>query len=73
MGTFKTSYDTMSKVEELEVYSRELKKKFPSLTEYEVIKIALQMQQTETRSEISKYINERLYKKLNYETKQRDN
>ena len=72
MGTFKTSYDTMSKVEELEVYSRELKKKFPSLTEYEVIKIALQMQQTETRSEISK-LNERLYKKLNYETKQRDN
>ena len=72
MGTFKTSYDTTSKVEELEVYSRELKKKFPSLTEYEVIKIALQMQQTETRSEISK-LNERLYKKLNYETKQRDN
>ena len=72
MGTFKTSYDTMSKVEELEVYSRELKKKFPSLTEYEVIKIALKMQQTETRSEISK-LNERLYKKLNYETKQRDN
>ena len=72
MGTFKTSYDTMSKVEELEVYSRELKKKFPILTEYEVIKIALQMQQTETRSEISK-LNERLYKKLNYETKQRDN
>lgn len=72
MGTFKTSYDTTSKVEELEVYSRELKKKFPILTEYEVIKIALQMQQTETRSEISK-LNERLYKKLNYETKQRDN
>ena len=72
MGTFKTSYEKMSKVEELDVYSRELKKKFPSLTEYEVIKIALQMQQTETRSEISK-LNERLYKKLNYETKQRDN
>ena len=44
MGTFKTSYDTMSKVEELEIYSRELKKKFPSLTDFEIVKIALQMQ-----------------------------
>ena len=72
MGTFKTSYDTMSKVEELEIYSRELKKKFPSLTDFEIVNIALQMQQTETRSEISK-LNERLYERLNYETKQRDN
>lgn len=72
MGTFKTSYDTMSKVEELEIYSRELKKKFPRLTDFEIVKIALQMQQTETRSEISK-LNERLYERLNYETKQRDN
>ncbi len=72
MGTFKKSYDTMSKVEELEIYSRELKKKFPSLTDFEIVKVALQMQQTETRSEISK-LNERLYEHLNYETKQRDN